>query len=93
MHKSLPISLDNVKCPKILDFYIVKYAICTQKSDGGHKSNVNKPNGHTLLETPCSKSLELPNSARNAKRAKNCQKEPKTSIILNLAFKGPKLKI
>ena len=53
MHKSLPISLDNVKCPKILDFYIVKYAICTQKSDGGHKSNVNKPNGHTLLETPC----------------------------------------
>ena len=57
LHKSLPISLDNVKCPKILDFYIVKYAICTQKSDGGHKSNVNKPNGHTLLETPWIKFL------------------------------------
>ena len=40
-----------------------------------------------------SKCLELPNLARNAKIAINCQKEPKASIILNLAFKGPKLKI
>ena len=40
-----------------------------------------------------SKCLELSNSARNAKIAKNCQKVPKASIILNLAFKGLKLKI
>ena len=54
------------------------------KAEKGRKGQKNKYG---------SKSLELPNSARNAKRAKNCQKEPKASIILNLAFKGPKLKI
>ena len=40
-----------------------------------------------------SKCLELSNSARNAKKAKNCQKEPKAWRATNLAFKGPKLEI
>ena len=40
-----------------------------------------------------SKCLKLPNSARNAKIAKNCQKTPKARSRLNLAFKGLKLEI
>ena len=40
-----------------------------------------------------SKCLELSNSARNAKIAKNCQKTPKAWRGTNLAFKGLKLEI
>ena len=54
------------------------------KAEKGRKGQKNKYG---------SKSLELPNSARNAKIAKNCQKEPKTSSSSVLAFKGLKLGI
>ena len=55
-----------------------------RKAKKGHKGQKNKYG---------SKCLELSNSARNAKKAKNCQKEPKAWRATNLAFKGPKLEI
>ena len=55
-----------------------------RKAKKGHKGQKNKYG---------SKCLELSNSARNAKIAKNCQKKPKAWSAPNLAFKGLKLKI
>ena len=59
----------------------------------GHKGRKAKKGQKGQKNKYGSKCLELSNSARNAKIAKNCQKVPKASIILNLAFKGLKLKI
>ena len=56
----------------------------------GHKAEKGQTRPKKKYGSKC---LELSNSARNAKIAKNCQKVPKASIILNLAFKGLKLKI
>ena len=59
--KSLPISQDKVKCPKILDFTKWKFAICTPKSDVGHTANVNKPNGITLTRPALVITCQEPN--------------------------------
>ena len=68
------------KRPKILAFGPFQ----GRKAKKGQKVQKNKYG---------SKCLELSNSARNAKKAKNCQKEPKAWRATNLAFKGLKLEI
>ena len=56
----------------------------------GHKGRKAKKGQKNKYGLKC---LELSNSARNAKKAKNCQKEPKAWRATNLAFKGLKLEI
>ena len=59
----------------------------------GHKGRKAKKGQKGQKNKYGSKCLELSNSARNAKKAKNCQKEPKAWRATNLAFKGLKLEI
>ena len=78
--------------------HMMKFAqLCRKRPDflafEGHKGRKAKKGRKGQKNKYGSKSLELPNSARNAKIAKNCQKEPKTSSSPVLAFKGLKLGI
>ena len=59
----------------------------------GHKGHKAKKGQEGQKNKYGSKCLELSNSARNAKIAKNFQKEPKNWSSPNLTFKGLNLKI